>query len=177
LAEKIRKGHLAMAGAAALLMALGTLPDARADIYKWTDDQGTLHFTDDPSTIPAGKRDQSTAPFIKEPTSSEPASGSAVQPVPAAGETAQPSGVVSPVSGEDQTETLQREIEQQKAKIAAKESLIRYVDEKRSLATNPTRNRLVSAADLELYDKYQLELASDRERLRQLEAQLPASSP
>ncbi|HEY5996576.1 MAG TPA: DUF4124 domain-containing protein [Candidatus Deferrimicrobiaceae bacterium] len=175
MAEKIRMSNFAMA--AALLLALGAATDARADIFKWTDDQGTLHFTDDPASIPAAKREQSTAPFIKEPPKSASPAEPANRPAPAAGEPASPPTVVSPVSGEDPTEALQREIEQQKAKIAAKESLIRYVDEKRSLATNPTRNRIVSAADLELYDKYQSEIASDRERLRQLEAQLRQASP
>jgi hypothetical protein len=49
------------------------------------------------------------------------------------------------------------------------------VDEKRSLATNPLRNRIVSPADLDLYQKYQVELPYDRDRLRQLESRLNPS--
>jgi hypothetical protein len=153
-----------MAGLSFLLVCTA----ARADIFKWVDDQGTLHFTDDISSIPPSKRDQTAAPFIKEPkASAEPAVAPAA-PV----EPLQPPGrdVVSPVSGESGNEAIMREIEQLKAKISAKESLIRAVDAKRSLATNPLRNRIVSAADLDLYQKYQAELPDDRERLRQLEA-------
>ncbi len=62
--------------------------------------------------------------------------------------------------------------EQLRAKIAAKEQLIESVDKKRSLATNPLRNRFVSPADMELYRKYQAELPADRERLKDLESQI-----
>jgi hypothetical protein len=171
---KINIGRFAAAGAAVLLLAAGGVRDARADIFKWVDDQGTLHFTDDPSTIPASKREQSTAPFIKEPPKSASPAESAPRPAPSAVESAPPPEVVSPDSGENHAEALEREIEQLKAKIAAKESLIRYVDEKRSLATNPLRNRVVSAADLDLYEKYKIELPGDMERLRQLESRMPA---
>lgn len=156
-------------GAMVALLAIAA-PDAGADIYKWTDDQGTLHFTDDPTTIPPSKRDQ-MSPFIKEPPPS------AAQDAPA------PPPSAPAYSGQPERETfspppargasdLEQEIEQLRAKISAKESLIRAVDEKRSLATNPLRNRIVSPADMELYRKYQLELPSDRERLANLEAQL-----
>lgn len=65
-------------------------------------------------------------------------------------------------------------MEQQKARIAAKEEHIRAVDEKRSLAMNPLRNRVVDPADLDLYDKYLAELPADRERLQELESRLEA---
>ena len=44
--------------AAALLVASAALaaPPAQAQVYRWTDAQGTVHYTDDPDTIPASKR-------------------------------------------------------------------------------------------------------------------------
>src|SRR4030067_323933 len=51
-------------------------------------------------------------------------------------------------------EDLVSQVEQLKAKIAAKEKHISAVDAKRSLAVNPLRNRFVDQADLDLYDKY-----------------------
>jgi uncharacterized protein with von Willebrand factor type A (vWA) domain len=71
-----------------------------------------------------------------------------------------------------QKEELASEVEQQKAKIAAKEKHIREVDDKRSLAVNPLRNRLVDQADLDLYDKYMAELPGDKERLKETESRL-----
>jgi SMC interacting uncharacterized protein involved in chromosome segregation len=62
--------------------------------------------------------------------------------------------------------------EKLRAKIDAKEKLIRAVDEKQSLATNPYRNRFVSPSDLELYKKYKEELPADREHLKAIESRL-----
>jgi hypothetical protein len=145
---------------------------ARADIYRWVDDQGTLHFTDDPSTIPAGQKDRA-APIIREapePAPAPPASsegGASVHPAQPMEEPA-----VMPAPGESEREALARQVEQLQAKIEAKEKLIRQVDEKRSLSTNPYRNRVVDAYDMELYRKYQIELPNDRERLINLESRL-----
>ena len=63
-----------------------------------------------------------------------------------------------------------------RAKITAKEELIQSVDAKRSLATNPLRNRFVSPSDMELYRKYQAELPGDRERLKELESRIDSLS-
>ncbi len=162
----------AIAGTVALLATI-SFTEARADIFKWVDEQGIMHFTDDPSSIPASRRNQTATPFIKEPGAS-----SVPETTPVA-----PSAIGSPPlaepatasdSGENGTETLQREVEQLKAKISAKESLIQAVDAKRSLATNPLRNRNVSASDMDLYQKYQIELREDRDRLRLMEGRLNA---
>jgi hypothetical protein len=81
-------------------------------------------------------------------------------------------------AGEEAAQEAAREeelaslVEQQKAKIAAKEEHIRAVDAKRSLAVNPLRNRIVDQADMDLYDKYKDELPGDKERLRELESSL-----
>ena len=51
---------------------------------------------------------------------------------------------------------------------------IRAVDEKRSLAVNPLRNRVVDPADLDLYEKYLAELPADKEMLKEFESRLEA---
>jgi hypothetical protein len=63
-------------------------------------------------------------------------------------------------------------VEQLKAKIAAKERLIRFVDDRQNLVLNPYRSRVVDPGDLELYRKYQTELPEDRRKLQDLESRL-----
>ena len=147
-------------------MTLVPLPCA-ADIYRWVDGEGGVHYTDDPSLIPAPYREKATRTLREAPPVSVipgPAPGPAAPGVPAV-----PAGGGPPPIPTDR-ETLLQETEQVRAMIEAKENHIRAVDEKRSLATNPLRNRVVDPADLELYEKYQVELPGDRERLRELES-------
>jgi len=76
------------------------------------------------------------------------------------------------LSAEQRKEELVSQVEQQRAKIAAKEQHIQAVDAKRSLAVNPLRNRFVDPADLDLYEKYQDELPADKEQMKALESRL-----
>lgn len=76
------------------------------------------------------------------------------------------------LSAEQKKEELISQVEQQRAKIAAKEQHIQAVDAKRSLAVNPLRNRFVDPADLDLYEKYQDELPADKEQMKALESRL-----
>ena len=76
------------------------------------------------------------------------------------------------LSAEQKKEELVSQVEQQRAKIAAKEQHIQAVDAKRSLAVNPLRNRFVDPADLDLYEKYQEELPADKEQMKALESRL-----
>lgn len=154
----------------ALLIAL----PASADIYRWVDGQGTLHFTDDLTNVPPSARG-SAAPFVREGPGSR-GTVSVMEPSPDRPEAFSPTessegAPRSPESGSSR-EGLQAEIEQWKAKISAKEQHLQAVDRKQSLALNPLRNRLVGEADLDLYRKYQQELPGDRERLRRLEEEL-----
>ena len=171
----------------ALCLFLGSLalsgllvPPASADIYRWEDEGGVIHFTDDLSTIPANYRKkareiQKTPPAEGQPSHSTiggPPSPPGPSPSP------RPSGggpIVRPEAAVDNDATLAEKL---RAKIDAKERFIRAVDEKQSLATNPYRNRFVSPPDLELYQKYKEELLGDRERLRELDSRLsPVKEP
>ncbi len=171
---RLRRFPLAvLAGAfACLLLPLSSIT-SRADIYQWEDSQGTLHFTDDISTIPPPYRKKATqlireGPSVISPLQSSP-SPDGQPPAPPRG------GFSNEETARDavrEKEELASQVEQQKAKIAAKEKLIREVDEKRSLAVNPLRNRFVDPSDLDLYDKYRAELPGDKERLNEYESRL-----
>jgi Domain of unknown function (DUF4124) len=155
-------------------------PPASADIYRWEDESGVIHFTDDRSTIPAKYRGKSreiqkTPPEAGKPsvsTMGAPSSppGPSHSPRPSNGET-----IDRPSPPQDDDATAASML---RPKIDAKEQFIRAVDEKQSLATNPYRNRLVSPSDLELYRKYKEELPGDRERLKALDSRLaPVKEP
>jgi hypothetical protein len=149
-------------------------PPAFADIFRWEDESGVIHFTDDPASIPAKFRGKSqeilkTPPAEGKPSVStirapSPPPGPSRSPGPSGGET-----IDRPLHPQDDNATL---VEKLRAKIDAKERFISAVDEKQSLATNPYRNRLVSPSDLELYGKYKEELPGDRERLKALDSHL-----
>jgi hypothetical protein len=69
-------------------------------------------------------------------------------------------------------EALAAQVEQLKAKIAAKERLVQTVEERQNLALNPLRSRVLDPGDLDLYKKYQEELPEDRQTLQELESRL-----
>jgi hypothetical protein len=96
--------------------------------------------------------------------------GPSLSPGPSKGETHD-----RPAIPKDDDATLAEKL---RAKVDAKERFIRGVEEKRSVATNPYRNRFVSPSDMELYRKYKEELPGDRERLKALESRLsPVKEP
>jgi hypothetical protein len=150
-------------------------PPASADIYRWEDESGVIHFTDDISSIPAKYKGKSreilkTPPEAGRPslsTTGTPSSPPDPSPSPA---TSNGEMLDRPVKRQNGDDTLAEKL---RAKIDAKERFLRGVDETQSLTTNPYRNRLVSPPDLELYRKYQEELPADRERLKELESRLP----
>jgi hypothetical protein len=155
----------------ALLVVAGTPETSLADVYRWEDDSGVIHFTDSPSNIPEKYRNRKKM-ILQGPPDSGQSSLSTMEASPAA-MPGRPSQRVppSPAPGEQAppTEDGSREAEQLRARIAAKEQFIAGIDRKRSHALNPMGNRFVSPEDLELYKKYSDELPKDRERLREIE--------
>ncbi|MHB1025222.1 MAG: DUF4124 domain-containing protein [Desulfobacteria bacterium] len=155
-------------------------PPASADIFRWEDESGVIHFTDDPSTIPAKHRKKAREILKTPPEAGHPSlstmgapsspSGPSFSPGPPNGDT-----LDRPLLPQDDDATLAEKL---RAKIDAKERFIRGVDAKQSLSTNPYRNRFVSPPDLELYRKYKDELPRDRERLKALDSRLsPVKEP
>ncbi|GAB4367568.1 MAG: hypothetical protein Kow00128_12200 [Deltaproteobacteria bacterium] len=145
-----------------------------ADIYRWVDDEGTIHFTDELSNVPPAERKSATLQVREAPGTGGSLSILHSPPPPGRRETGPENtgGVPQATAPGTTPEALRSRIEQLKAKIDAKERHIQAVDRKRSLAFNPLRNRFVEEADLELYRKYQAELPADREELRALEDSL-----
>jgi len=145
---------------------------AYGDIYRWVDDLDTIHYTDDVTNIPAPFRGKAERVIREGPKPTEASRGDS-------GETGKAGALPPPVTPmkipptgaqAGEKENIASEVEQLKAKIAAKEKLIQYVEDRQSLAKNPYRNRIVDPPDLELYKKYQEELPGDRERLKELES-------
>ena len=155
-------------------------PPASADIYRWEDEGGVVHFTDDPSAIPSKYKGKAREILKTPPAAGQPSLSTMGAPVPSPGQVTPPRSSNGEESERsmfppDDDATL---IEKLRAKIDAKERFIRDVDRKRSLAVNPYRNRFVSPADLELYGKYKDELPRDRELLKELESRLsPLKEP
>ncbi len=157
-----------------LVLRFPFAPPASADIYRWEDEGGVIHFTDDLSAIPAkyvGKASEilKTPPGAGQPSVST--MGAPSSPPGPSFSTGPPNGdtIDHPERTRDDDATLAEKL---RAKIDAKERFLRAVDEKRSLATNPYRNRFVSPPDLELYRKYKEELPRDRMRLKALESRI-----
>lgn len=160
---------------AAVAVSMLFCAEIRADIYKWEDDTGAVNFTDDISNIPPAFRGKATmvireAPAAAQPQRSSPSKKaaeadnvSAPSEPPAAQEASEPA---------DQRDEIASRVAQLKAKIAAKEKLIQFVDDRQNLALNPLRNRVVDPGDLDLYRKYQAELPEDRRELQELESLL-----
>jgi hypothetical protein len=156
-----------LAGVSFFLLLLPPL-STHADIYRWKDSTGTVHFTDDVTTIPPQYRKDSIMMIREAPSVGPPAQ-------------APPSGTTRGEPSEEEKVIIDvppdevdpyADVEELKAKIAAKEEHIRAIDARRSLATNPLRNRFVDQKDLDLYKKYQAELPGDRQHLKELESRL-----
>lgn len=158
-----------------LAVSVSIAPPASADIYRWEDEGGVIHFTDDPSAIPS-KYKQKVREILKAPPpAGRPSLSTMGAPESSPGSSAPPGSPDGeardrPKIPPDDDAAL---IEKLRAKIDAKERFISNVDQKQSLAVNPYRNRFVAPPDLELYGKYKEELPRDRELLRELESHLP----
>jgi len=162
---------------AGIFLLLATLPSpSPADIFRWEDEGGGIHFTDDPSGIPEKYRGQAKDILKAPPASGKPGlstigTSAPASPPDAAVMEAPPQAEGAPSS--PSRETLMSDAEQLRAKIAAKEQFVGTIDTKRSNILNPMGNRFVSPEDLELYKKYSEELPGDRERLREIESRIP----
>jgi hypothetical protein len=172
----VRAGNVLFLSAIAW-MFLAPPRTSLADIYRWEDEGGVVHFTDDLGNIPQKYRNRQK-PILKGPPPSGRPSVSTVEspPRPPAGG---PSFTGTNETRESPAPTgdgnLSGKAEQLRAKIAAKEQFLEGVDRKRSNIANPLGNRFVSPEDLELYGKYKEELPQDRERLREIETLLPGA--
>jgi hypothetical protein len=157
--------RIAAAAVAVLLLFATASP---AEIYRWEDEAGTVHFTDDMTNIPEAYRGKSSVVVREAPKAGD------QSPAAEATQGGEPSTPAPPAEGETATASGEREelasrAEQLKSKIAAKENHVKFVEDRQNLILNPDRRRVVDPKDIQLYKKYQSELPLDRERLRELE--------
>jgi hypothetical protein len=143
-----------------------------ADIYRWEDESGVIHFTDDVSNIPPKYRAKTREIQKTPPEAGQPSLSTMGAPAARSGPASSPRTLNAdmldrPLLPQDDDATLAEKL---RSKIDAKERFIGGVDEKQALSSNPYRNRFVSPSDLELYKKYKDELPADRERLKALES-------
>src|SRR6266498_1388042 len=127
--------------AAVLVLSIPCAMPALADIYRWEDEGGVIHFTDDISAIPEKYRGASREILKTPPAAGQPSLSTMGAPSPP------PDPSVSP--GSSSGETIDRPefpvddaatmAEKLRAKIDAKERFLRAVDEKQSLASSPYR--------------------------------------
>ena len=157
-----------LAGIALFLFALAD--PSFADIYRWEDEAGVIHFTDDPSGIPQKYRGKAKDILKEPPAPGKPSLSTVGGSTPSPGAPSFTPEPAPEVNGAASRETVAAQAEQLRAKIAAKEEFVDAIDRKRSNILNPFGNRYVAPTDLELYNKYKEELPRDRERLRELEA-------
>ena len=163
------------AAVAAIMFFTLLAADSRADIYRWEDEAGTVHFTDELSNVPPAFRGKAKLVIREGPKPVE--SPPPAPPVQVPGQ-AQPAPPSAPPR-EDPEEAAARDreeaasqVEQVKAKIAAKESFIQYVEDRQNLILNPDRRRVLNPGDQALARKYQEELPRDRQTLQDLENRL-----
>jgi hypothetical protein len=153
-----------------VILPPSTGPSA-ADIYRWEDESGTIHFTDTPSNIPEKYRSRKKTVLHGPPDSGRPGLSN-VGPAPSS-----PAGPVEPPPSAEpvpaRPENTSGQADQLRARIAAKERFIEGIDRKRSNILNPMGNRFVSQEDLELYKKYSEELPQDRQRLKEMASGRP----
>lgn len=159
---------MARIAAAAIAALLLFATASHAEIYRWEDEAGTVHFTDDVTNIPEALRGKSSVVIREAPDSGGPSKPAEPD------RTRETFTAASPEDRQDATTGGENEdpaslLEQLKSKIAAKESFVKMVEERQNLVLNPDRRRVLNPGDLELYKKYQAELPRDRERLRELE--------
>jgi hypothetical protein len=150
-------------------------PPASADIYRWEDESGVIHFTDDPSTIPAKYRGKSreilkTPPAAGQPslsTMDAPSSspGPFLSPRPSSGETPD-----LPALPQDDDATLAESSSEDR-----REGAVRSRRDEQSSRRTRTGTASFSPTSSP-YRKYKR--SSDRERLKALESgQSPVKDP
>lgn len=160
--------------APSVILCLLLLPQvAFGDIFRWEDEGGTVHFTDDPTNIPPGRRGKAKIVIREVPREPVP-SGS--PPANAVTSPAAPHPSSPAISKEEAAAANARErnsissrLNQLKAKISAKENLIKSVEKRGTPANQASGNRAIDPGDMELYRKYKKELPEDMERLQELE--------
>ncbi len=157
----------------ALFLVAGFPESSLAEVYRWEDDSGVIHFTDTPSDIPAKYRSRKKLIMQGPPASGQPSFSTMGAPTPVPSAPTPPDRHPETQSPSAQPENGSADANQLRSRITAKEKFIEGIDIKRSNILNPMGNRFVSPEDLELYKKYTEELPKDREQLKSIDTAAP----
>ena len=135
-------GPLARASIMLLALLWGSVVPGLAQIYRWTDDTGRIHFTDNPSTIPPERREHSQ-PLSPATTGSEGATEAQTEPpVPPASTTttdSPPSAVPESASLlQEQARTLDEQIA---AALQERQTYLDQLNAIREVRANPAFGR------------------------------------
>lgn len=144
---------------------------AHADWYRWTDDEGKLHITDDIGTIPDEKRFEMEVFKLTAPVDKARQGRPAPEARPSAAAPA--TGEKAPELYGDETlqwwkETfmkLGREIDELSAAIEAKTKFVEIIESGRRVG------QIYAETDVRTYEAYKAELPGDNARLTELTAE------
>lgn len=144
-----------------------------ADIYKWVDEEGVIHFTDDISKIPLEYRKKAERKIIPEGKREAGAhyQPSEIEPLEKKIEINQKSRAMSEEDWKSAFERLSQQIRAGREEIERKKAFMREVERRRNMAFY-IPNRIVSDEDAELYEKYKKEVPEQEKRIEDLERQL-----
>lgn len=143
------------------------------DIFRWIDDEGVIHFTDDMNKIPAEYRKKVERRAVPKERGNEKVSSPAVVPEPLEKkiEIKQPSTAMGEEDWRAAFQRLSHEIQARKEELDKKKAFIKEIERRRNMAFY-IPNRIVSDEDAALYEKYIKEVSEDEKKIEELEKQL-----
>ncbi|MBI3015010.1 MAG: DUF4124 domain-containing protein [Candidatus Tectomicrobia bacterium] len=165
-----------------LLGALAVLPlpaGGQQTLYKWVDDKGTVHFSDNYYAIPPQYRSQVEQRPLGAPEGSAPAKGAEGTKPSEAG----PAGKEAPGAKEapekeattygGQTEEqwkkafsdLSKKVQQLQSEVTQKKTYLQAFERGRRMGSS------YSKVEIEQYDQYKKEIAGEEARLKELQSQ------
>jgi hypothetical protein len=168
--------------ALALLCTLQILP-ADGQVYKWTDDRGVIHFTDDPGQIPEKyqtKAEKSRAESPQQP--SPPQTPSSPQPnlsQPGAPPTAKTADVYRDSAGRDESYWKNR-VDEWKRKLTAaqeKEQTLRVRYSQLTEKANSTKNQAERYQLRQERDQVKAEMDQQRAQIEEAKRMLDKTIP
>lgn len=158
-------------GSFLLLAFLVLLPlSVNAEFYRWTDDKGVLHVTDDPSNVPQKYWDQGK--LKKEEVKPAPSAREAEQPaMPAAG--GQPAEEKAEMYGDQPLDWWKSKFEELRSNISDSEGTLAREKNFVSIYEGGLRlGKIYSRDEISQYENYKKDIASLEEKVKNLKSEL-----